>query len=306
MHTLILHHFDYSPFAEKARLALGLKRLAWQSVQIPMNMPRPDLMPLTGGYRKTPTLQIGADIYCDSRLIARELERRYPTPTLFPGGNAGLAQAFSHWSDTAYFQPGAGLSMAMNKQGIDPAVIEDRKQFFNFMDFDRLDVDVAHMLTQVRANAALLDEQLADGRAFLLGAAPSWADICAYFPTWMCRIFFPQGNELFAPFERIADWEARIKALGHGQRTDIEAGAALETARAATPEVGRGVDPRDALGLKLGERVSVAPDDYGKIPVIGELVTLELHEVAIRREDPRIGAVVTHFPRIGYRIERAH
>src|SRR5689334_23810731 len=110
---LILHHFDWSPFAEKARLALGLKRLAWQSVQIPMIPPKLDLMPLTGGYRKTPVLQVGADIYCDTRLIARELECRFPTPTLFPAGNAGISLALSHWSDTAFFEPGAGLSMAL-------------------------------------------------------------------------------------------------------------------------------------------------------------------------------------------------
>ncbi len=63
-----------------------------------MIMPKPDLMPLTGGYRKTPVLQIGADIYCDTRLIARELERRFPSPTLFPGGNRGLSLALTHWS----------------------------------------------------------------------------------------------------------------------------------------------------------------------------------------------------------------
>ena len=86
MTDLILHHFDWSPFAEKARLALGLKQLDWASVQIPMIMPKPDLMPLTGGYRKTPVLQIGADIYCDTRLIARELERRLPLPYFVSGG----------------------------------------------------------------------------------------------------------------------------------------------------------------------------------------------------------------------------
>ena len=123
MHSLILHHFDWSPFAEKARLALGLKRLAWHSVQIPMVLPKPDLMPLTGGYRKTPVLQVGADIYCDTRLIACELERRFPVPTLFPQGNRGVSLALSHWSDTAFFEPGAGLSMALNAE-VPASVIE--------------------------------------------------------------------------------------------------------------------------------------------------------------------------------------
>ncbi len=305
MSNLILHHFDFSPFAEKARLSLGIKGLAWSSVQIPMNMPRPDLMPLTGGYRKTPTLQVGADVYCDSRLIARELERRFPAPTLFPAHSAGFGMAFSHWSDTAYFQPGAGLAMALNIQNIDAAVIEDRKQFFNFMDFDRLSDDVPHMLTQLRANAALIEEQLTDGRRYLLGDQPGWLDVCAYFPTWMSRKFFAQGSEILAPYVRLTEWEARLQAIGHGRRTEMDAQAALDIAKAATPAAGEGVDPADPLGLTAGTTVNVAPDDYGKIPVRGELLTLTLHEVAIRRDDPRVGTVVTHFPRIGYRVERA-
>src|SRR6185369_1531695 len=75
MAELILHHYDISPYAEKVRLIMGLKRLAWRSVQIPVVMPKPDLTALTGGYRLTPVLQIGADIYCDTRTIARRLER---------------------------------------------------------------------------------------------------------------------------------------------------------------------------------------------------------------------------------------
>jgi hypothetical protein len=95
-----------------------------------------------------------------------------------------------------------------------------------------------------------------------------------------------------------------MRSIGHGARTELDAVAALDIARAAEPAPGRGVDPEDPLCLREGEQVSVSPDDYGKVPVTGKLVTLELHEVAVRREHPRVGTVVTHFPRIGYRIER--
>src|SRR6201996_6242988 len=81
---IILHHFDQSPFSEKIRLIFGLKKLAWTSVRISRIMPRPDLMPMTGGYRRTPVMQIGADIYCDTQCIMRELERRFPQPSLLP------------------------------------------------------------------------------------------------------------------------------------------------------------------------------------------------------------------------------
>ena len=89
-HLPILHHFEASPFSEKIRVIFGFKRIAWQSVLIPRIMPKPDLVPLTGGYRRTPVMQIGADIFCDTQIITREIERRFPEPTLFPGGNGGV------------------------------------------------------------------------------------------------------------------------------------------------------------------------------------------------------------------------
>jgi glutathione S-transferase len=302
---LILHHFDLSPFAEKARLMLGLKRLSWRSVEIPMVMPKPELTALTGGYRKTPVLQIGADVYCDTRLIAAELEARHPEPTLFPSGSRGLAMALAAWSDRAFFEPGAGLSMGLNKRGLPQAVIEDRKAFFNFMDFATLEADIPHLTTQLRAQADLVEQQLADGRPFLLGGAPGLADIHAYFPVWMARGHVPTCEAILARYERLAAWETRVRALGHGRRVECTAVEAHAAARAAVPAPGGSVDPDDALGLAAGDEVLVTPDDYGRDPVRGALVALALHEVVIRRAHPAVGSVHVHFPRIGYRIERA-
>ncbi len=302
MTELILHHFDLSPFAEKVRLMLGLKGLAWRSVEIPMVMPKPFLTALTGGYRKTPVLQIGADIYCDTRLIAAELEARFPHPTLFPFGQRGLTMALAAWSDGSFFEPGAGLSMGLNKRGLPEAVINDRKAFFNFMDFDNLEREIPHLTTQFRAQADLVEQQLADGRAFMQGDIPGLADIHAYFPVWMARGNVPIAGQIFASFERMQAWEARMRGVGHGKRTEMSAEDALAAARASGAPPGLGVDAADALGLTVGVRVAVVPNDYGKDPVVGELATLSLYEVAVRRSDPLVGSVLVHFPRIGYRV----
>ena len=95
----ILYHFDMSPFSEKIRLIFGRKGVAWRSVIIPMVLPKPDLMALTGGYRRTPTMQIGAEIFCDTLLIADEIERRWPAPTLYPDGRSGHHKALAFWAD---------------------------------------------------------------------------------------------------------------------------------------------------------------------------------------------------------------
>jgi len=87
--SIILHHYPMSPYSEKIRLAFGLKGIAWHSVIISPMMPRPDLTPMTGGYRRTPVMQVGADIYCDTQLILRTLERLHPQPSLFPKQTQG-------------------------------------------------------------------------------------------------------------------------------------------------------------------------------------------------------------------------
>src|ERR1041385_4464954 len=102
MTDIVLHHYESSPYSEKVRLGLGLKGLAWASVEVPQIMPKPDLTAMTGGYRKTPVMQIGADIYCDSQLIMREVERRFPNPTMAPTGK-GLPFGLGFWGDRLFF-----------------------------------------------------------------------------------------------------------------------------------------------------------------------------------------------------------
>ena len=100
---IILHNYPQSPVAEKVRVALGIKGLAWKDVEIPRLPPKPMLTPLTGGYRRTPVMQIGADIFCDSQCIIRELDRRHPAPTFMPSADAGLMWCLSRWTDGALF-----------------------------------------------------------------------------------------------------------------------------------------------------------------------------------------------------------
>ena len=69
MKDIIFHNYSQSPVAEKVRVGFGIKQLKWYSVEIPRLPPKPMLTKLTGGYRRTPVMQIGADIYCDSLCI---------------------------------------------------------------------------------------------------------------------------------------------------------------------------------------------------------------------------------------------
>ena len=302
MTDVILHHFDISPFAEKIRLVFGLKNLSWSSVQIPLIMPKPDLTALTGGYRKTPVMQIGADIYCDTQCIALELERRFPEPTLFPGSSKALSLALSSWSDIAFFQPGAGLSMGTN-EGLPEDLLSDRMQFFEFMDFAQLPDQLPHLYAQFGAHIQRVEQMLSDGRRFVLGELPGWADILAYFPIWMSHGNIPNSAELFVGLDALALWQARLEGMGHGPRCELSVAEAHRQAANAEPEESCGVDSSCYPKLAAGQQVRIAPSDYGKDPVVGELLSLNHESVSVLRETNRFGNLAVHFPRTGYSVE---
>ncbi|MCW1383330.1 glutathione S-transferase [Novosphingobium sp. KCTC 2891] len=307
MTQILLHHYDSSPFSEKVRICLGIKGLAWGAVDQPVIMPKPELLPLTGGYRKIPVMQLGADVYCDSVLIVRELEARFPAPSLHPSGTGGLAAAMSEWTDRAFFQASVAVIFAHVGDTIGADFIKDREKLSG-APFDTAAMKAAfpHMATQLRAHAALVTEQLADGRAFLGGAAPGLADANAFYNLWFVRSFYPPAAPLFEDLPGLADWYARVVALGHGTRREVSRAEALDAARAASPSdqpVPAGEAAASAGDLALvGHKVIVSATDYGRDPIAGTLVAASALRLVIRREDPDLGAINVHVPRLGFAL----
>ncbi len=285
---IILHHFDQSPFSEKVRIVFGLKDISWTSVLISRIMPRPDLMPLTGGYRRTPVMQIGADIYCDTQVILRELERRFPQPTLFPDGSEGLGWATAMWTDRSLFQCTVNLVFGSLADQVPQDFIADREKLRGArFDVAAMTAAVPQMRDQFRAHVGWIEAQLADGRAWIGGDKCGLCDVNAYMNIWYVRAHLADADAMLAEFGKVRAWEARMRAVGHGRRSELSTSDALDIAARAVPQTACLSDPGDPNGRKPGDRVEVMPDDYGKIKVSGEIVALSAQHIAIRRHDPR-------------------
>jgi glutathione S-transferase len=305
-HPIILHHFPQSPFSEKIRLIFGLKKIAWTSVEITRIMPRPELMPMTGGYRRTPVMQIGADIYCDTQCIMPELEWRFPEPTLFPEACRGLASATAMWTDKAFFQGTVNLVFGTLADKVAQEFIADREQLRGGkFDIAAMASAIPQMRDQYRANLQWIDAQLADGRKWMCGDQISLCDINAYMNVWYVRGSLPILDQMLAEFPATKNWEARMRAIGHGTSVEMSTAAALDIGTRATPETAELADIHDPNGRKPGDQVQVMPDDYGKIGVRGEIVALSAQHIAIRRHDPIAGEIVVHFPRAGFLVQPA-
>ena len=302
MADLILHHYDISPYAEKIRLALGLKGLAWRSVIQPMVLPKPDLIPLTGGFRRTPVLQVGADIYCDTLRIAMELDRRCPDPPLLPEDGSGFDAMLATWSERVLMWPTARYVTGMNRGMLSEGFFRDRSAMRGHAapDMKKVAADLPHQEGQLRLMLGWVEDLLAGPASDLATRTPRLADFALYQRLWWLKALDGKAAPVLAGHPRIADWMARIAAIGHGQRSEFTPDEALCTAAESEP---RPVPSRsEPSGIPPGRRVRVATEDFALDPVEGETVHATPTQITIRRDDPTTGRIHVHFPRLGYEV----
>ena len=314
MNDLILHHYPSSPFSEKIRLILGHKKLPWKSVVTPAILPKPDAVALTGGYRRAPFLQIGADVYCDTALICDVLEHIRPEPTLYPPHLKGVCRIFAQWADTSLFwaamgynlQPkGAAHVFAKAPPEAAKAFAEDRKAMSGNMVRLRPGDATSAYRSYLRRLANMVDEH-----DFLFGAEPCVADFAAYHGLWYTRVQVPVLADILSATPSVGEWMQRMEAIGHGAMTKLSSADAIAVAAGAEPQPAGAnllVDSafQDDHGIPLGSRVTLSAESFGPEPTEGELIAATRTHYSLRRTDARAGTVHVHFPRIGYVLRKA-
>lgn len=310
MSDLILHHYPKSPFAEKIRLAFGLKNLAWTSCNAPDIMPKPELQALTGGYRRIPVLQIGADVYCDTLLICDVLESIEPTPSLYSDNKKGLTRSLAQWADReifaagmAYnFSPAGGAEFARMNPDVDlKAFGADRAAMRGGAPRMYPGDAAATYKSYLRRLASMLESS-----DFVLGDEPSLADLSIYHTLWFTQKL-PAIASILTISPLILPWMKRVAALGHGQRgAEISRSESLEIARRATPAELSSADVfQDEHDIALGTEVVIAAESFGLEVTAGTLVAATRTRYTLRREHELTGVVHVHFPRIGFVLKKA-
>jgi glutathione S-transferase len=299
---LILHHYPGSPFAEKIRRILAFKALPWTSVRAPAVLPKPELVALTGGYRKVPVLQVGNHVYCDTALIARVIEERCPSPTLY---QPPMAAALATWADDQLFN--AALPYVLR-----PSRLDDMLRWFTqdeltrFAD-DRRDMgkDSTRPATSGKQRRAHFSvfltwlESTLEHSKYLTGESLSIADFAAYHTLWVLAHSTP---EALAGHQRVREFVAALEALPDPLISSLSPEEALVVSKHSAIDWEPASVFSDATGLTVGQTVVARAADVGRDPVQGTLVWAAADEVVLRREDPRAGVVYVHFPRLGYDI----
>ncbi|MEO6698435.1 MAG: glutathione S-transferase family protein [Paraperlucidibaca sp.] len=304
MPTLILHHYYLSPFSQKVRSMLGYAGLEWQSVRIESAPPRPALEQLAGGYRKVPVAQIGADIFCDTVIIAAEITRLSGKPDISLGRASEAEQAYARHTDVKIFFAClfAAGSWALAKTVWREMTMRAIVRFFA----DRVQIGRTSSVRSAPPSAAkavvrkhlVATEARLQDHDFLFADVPHHADFSTYHSLWFMRDI--GQSSLLADFPKTNAWMDRIGAFGEGERGEISADAALLAATSAEP---RAIAAEHKTDARVGQRVRISPVDYAKDPTEGVLVGVSDERFIIARETPALGVVHVHLPQVGYRLD---
>ena len=299
---MILFNYAMSPYAEKMRLMLGYCNLPWQSVKVPPMPPRKGLDTLTGGYRRIPVAQIGADIFCDSRIIAGEIAQLAGKPELSLDSCAEDAQAFATSLEREYF---FAAVRAVPPRAMLKRVVREHLPYTIYkllQDRARMARNAAIKMPGARRSADLYAELLPHLEAhlhgqFLFGDTPCIADFSAYHMVWFNGELGRQ--KLPAELKQLQAWYQRMHNFGHGQRQHKPMRYALQLAADSEPRSIQG----DCQPVPDGPTVTIAPTDYGHDGVSGQLVAESDLRWILLRETSECGRVHVHFPKSGYACE---
>jgi len=300
--ALILHQYDISPFSQKAQKMMGLKGLDWLSVEMPLIAPKPDVEALTGGYRGTPILQVGADVFIDNLMIARVLDSYAPAAPLNPRGPLEAAAVYA-WCERLFI-PLLHSAFATYKSQWEPDFLADRKRVFPDVDFDSLHIADPDRRSQVSAFLGEVAAQLGRGVPFLGGETPDSGDVHVWGMIWMIYSALPDLVPLVEGYGEVIDWHERMERLGRGGRTDVAFEAAWDALRAGRFQPLPDTPMTEPLRDWLGARVEVSAGSADRGMATGRLIAVDQHQVVIATTP--LGGAEAHvwFPRFGYHLNR--
>ena len=302
--NLILHHYDISPFSQKAQKMMGLKGLAWQSVEMPMIAPKPDVEQLTGGYRGTPVLQIGADVFIDNWMIARAIDQFAADGPLINARGALVDAALYAWGERL-FTPLLHSALATYKSRWDADFLADRKQVFPDVDFDTLEMADPDRRSQVSAYLGAVQAQLERGGSFLGGTQADSGDIHAWGMVWMIYSALPDLVPFVEALPELVAWYQRVEVLGIGVREDVTIEVAWDAIRSGYTQRLPDTLAEEPLSEWLGQAVHVSAGSADRGSVAGRLLAVD-HEQVVLAVEPLPGfEAQVWFPRFGYHLSLA-
>lgn len=186
-----LHGFALSGHSHRVELLLSLLDLPYDAIQIDLPAgahKRPEFLALNP-FGQVPVIEDGATVISDSNAILVYLAARYGDGAWLPRDADGAAQV-QRW-----------LSVAAGEIAHGPAAARLVTLFGAALDLPSLQARAVTLF-------AILEAQL-DRREFLVGTAPTIADVALYSYIALA----PEGGVSLDPYPALRAWLARVEAL---------------------------------------------------------------------------------------------
>lgn len=279
---------------------LAYSKTPWCSAISPPMPPRPIVDPLVGGYRRIPVAQLGADLFCDTRIISSEIAEIATKPQLEFANCSCTEQDFIGKIGAEYFmaivqtaKPSSVLRMLVTRYW--------PWQILSLMR-DRAGVAKTSALPRVKREEQInrADEfkrqlaKLLENSTYLFGEQPSLGDFAAYHLIWFADLTRPGSFANDEP--KVTAWQNRLANLGHGEQTKISKKQAFAAAENNTP---RAVTIENTSSL-AGKTVAIGPTDYAMDTISGVLIAADKDRFILARETTKFGQIHVHLPNDGY------
>jgi len=268
----------------------GYSGISWHSVISPAMPPRPIVDPLAGGYRRIPVAQIGADIFCDTRIISCEIADLAAKPELAMENCDIEVQKFVDHVDFTIF----AATVRSGKPLRSLSLLARNFLPWNVMRFLRDRAGIAQnsslpRMSQAKAQQMIREhhqnmEQRLQSSEFLFGDTPGIADFSAYHLLWFSKRI--RGGNPLADHPNAQAWLERMFKFGHGEKHSMSKSAAFA---AASENQARIIT--DDLKNDAKDRVS------GVLVGSGDLRWI------LARETDQFGTINVHFPKSGFTLE---
>jgi len=189
---IVLHGFRLSGHSHRAELMLRLLDLPYEfrQVDLPAGEQKGEAFLRLNPFGTVPVIEDGGTVVADSAAILVYLAMRYDEHRHWLPADPAGAAAVQRW-----------LSVAQGPLANGPAVLRVAKLFGQSVDLARPRLLADRALSQLDAHLA--------GSSFLVGAAPTLADVAIYSYVAVA----PEGEVALEPYPAIGAWLGRVEAL---------------------------------------------------------------------------------------------
>ncbi|KAF2438467.1 hypothetical protein P171DRAFT_331058, partial [Karstenula rhodostoma CBS 690.94] len=304
---IVLFNYPSSPFGRRISWYLQLRTIGYALAEQPVTMPRPDLEKLGVKYRRIPNLAIGRDVYLDTRLILRTLEKKFPEGKL---GSDKPEQQFVEKLLEKYMVEGP---VFQETAGLVPSTVLKDATLATFACYERVH---GPELDTRRAGGTTGESSVRLEPVRLVG--PRWQiyKVSSFLVTiwpvdWATSMNMPSHVVSEELFPKVYAWISRFQhvledAASAGPKLVIvngdEAVSYMKNIRGsqeARPD--DVVDKKDPRAVECGTFVEIYPSDRGsEHGDAGRLVALAPDSVTIMAEGA-LGLRI-HAPRTGFKM----